>query len=392
LEIGGRIGTLLAVSRFIIALTLLAAGCSAGAAVEVATPTSPSSTTRAPVVTVAPTVATTSTTSTSTTSTTTTTLPPVEPVVLAFGGDVSFTHNLWATDPLGKISGLLTAADQAWINLETAIAEEGVGVPFEKKYVFKSPPVMAEMLGAAGVTGVALGNNHTLDFGVAGLERTIELLDESGVSHAGAGANRSEAYAPSVLELESTSVAFLSFSRVLSAPAWAATDDRPGLASAYDPFVARSNEAVVEAAGMAEVVVVMVHWGIERSACPEDYQRDLAAGWASAGADLVVGSHPHVLQGVEQIGDSWVIYSTGNLAFPSANSDDATKSVLFEATIHDGEIRVAVEPLRIVAGAPTPASAEDRAAILDTLNSRSLGVSFDSDGGAVTGEPGSVCG
>ena len=316
----------------------------------------------------------------------------MEPVVLAFGGDVSFTHGLWTTDPLGRISGLLTAADQTWINLETAIAEEGVGVPFDKKYVFKSPPVMAEMLASAGVTGVALGNNHTLDFGVAGLERTIELLNESGVSHAGAGANRSEAYAPSVFEFESTSVALLSFSRVLSAPAWAATDDRPGLASAYDPFIERSNEAVAEAARTAEVVVVMVHWGIERSACPEDYQRDLAAGWAAAGADLVVGSHPHVLQGVEQIGDTWVIYSTGNLAFPSANSDDATKTVLFEATIQNGEIRVGVEPLRIVAGAPTLASDEDRAAILDTLNSRSLGVSFDSEGGAVTGSPVSVCG
>ncbi|NNC41439.1 MAG: CapA family protein [Acidimicrobiia bacterium] len=388
MEIGGGIGTLLAVFRFIIALTLVATGCSAGAAVEVTSTSPPSATTSTPAETPAPAAATTSTT---TKSTTTTTLP-VEPVVLAFGGDVSFTHGLWATDPLGRISGLLNAADQAWINLETAIAEEGVGVPFDKKYVFRSPPVTAEMLGAAGVTGVALGNNHTLDFGVAGLERTIELLEESGVSHAGAGSNRSEAYSPAVFELESTSVAFLSFSRVLSAPVWAATDDRPGLASAYDPFVARSNEAVVEAARMAEVVVVMVHWGIERSACPEDYQRDLAAGWASAGADLVVGSHPHVLQGVEQIGDTWVIYSTGNLAFPSANSDDATKTVLFEATIHDGEIRVGVEPLRIVAGAPAPASVEDRAAILETLNSRSLGVSFDSDGGAVTGEPGSACG
>ena len=385
----GRIGTLLAVSRFIIALALVAAGCGAGATVEVTSLSSPSATTGARVETVTPTVVTASST---TSTSTTTTQPPVEPVVLAFGGDVSFTHGLWTTDPLGKISGLLTSADQAWINLETTIAEEEVGVPFDKEYVFKSPPVMAEMLAAAGVTGVALGNNHTLDFGLAGLERTIELLDESGVSHAGAGTNRSEAYEPSVFELESTSVAFLSFSRVLSAAAWAATDDRPGLASAYDPFVERSNEAVAEAARIAEVVVVMVHWGIERSACPEDYQRDLAAGWAAAGADLVVGSHPHVLQGVEQMGDTWVIYSTGNLAFPSANSDDATKTVLLEATIQNGEIRVDVEPLRIVAGVPTPASDEDRAAILDTLNSRSLGVSFDSEGRAVTGAPTSICG
>jgi poly-gamma-glutamate synthesis protein (capsule biosynthesis protein) len=385
----GRIGTLLAVSRFIIVFALLAAGCSTGAQVAATTPPSPPATVSTPMETVASTIATTSTTTTSTTSTT---LPPPEPVVLIFGGDVSFTHSLWTTDPLGKISELFSSADLAWINLETAIAEEEVGVPFDKKYVFKSPPVMAEMLASAGVTGVALGNNHTLDYGIAGLERTIELLDESGVSHAGAGADRFEAHAPAVFQMESTSVAVVSFSRVLSAPSWAATNDRPGLASAYSPFIDRSNEAVEEAAREAEIVVVMVHWGIEKAACPEEYQRELAAGWAAAGADLVVGSHPHVLQGVEQIGDTWVIYSTGNLAFPSANSYDATRTALFRATIDDGVVWVGVEPLTIVAGGPTIASDEDRADILHTLNSRSLGVSFGSDGLAVTGAPVSVCG
>jgi len=184
----------------------------------------------------------------------------------------------------------------------------------------------------------------------------------------------------------------VSFSRVLFDSSWAASETGPGLASAYHPFIERSNAAVEEAARLADVVVVMVHWGIQRNACPEPYQRELATGWAEAGADLVVGSHPHVLQGVERIGDTWVIYSTGNLVFPSARSDDATQTALFEATVDEDELRLAVRPLRIVGGRPTRASDADREIILETLNSRSWSASFDSDGRAMTGVGDSVCG
>ena len=380
------------VSRLIVVLALLVAGCSAGVEVATTTPTSAPTTTST---TSEPAEA--STTSTITppitvASTTTTTVPPFDPIVLIFGGDVSLTHGLSGFDPFEEIEPLFSPADLAWVNLETAIAEEGIGIPVDKKYVFRSPPVTADLLAGAGVTGVALANNHTLDVGVAGLERTIELLDASGVVHAGAGPNRDEAYAPAVHQVGETSIAVVSFSRVLFDSSWTASENGPGLASAYHPFVERSNAAVEDAARLADVVVVMVHWGIERNACPEPYQRELATGWADAGADLVVGSHPHVLQGVELIGDTWVIYSTGNLAFPSARSDDGTQTALFEVTVDEDELRLAVRPLRIIGGRPTRASDADREIILETLNSRSWSASFDSDGRAMAGVGDSACG
>ena len=330
-------------------------------------------------------------TSTTTSIETSTTLP-LEPVVLAFGGDVSLTHGLADTDPFREVAGLLAGADLAWVNLETAIAEARVESAPDKEYVFRSPPIAATLLASAGIDGASLANNHSLDAGVVGLERTIELLADAEVDHAGAGMNLDEAYAPTLVSIGSTSIAFVSISRVLPDASWTATASRPGLASAYHPFVDDSIEAVANAAQLAEFVVVMVHWGVELAHCPEQYQLDLAEGWAVAGADLIVGSHPHVLQGVDKIGDTWVIFSTGNFAFPSAYSDDTTQTALFEVSITGEEVQLDVTPLRIVDGRPTIAGAGDRQAVLGTLNTRSWNVAFDSDGRAASTPGVSTCG
>lgn len=85
------------------------------------------------------------------------------------------------------------------------------------------------------------------------------------------------------------------------------------------------------------------HWGIELDRCPQPYQRDLAAVWADRGADLIIGSHPHVLQGIERLGDAWLVNSTGNFAFPSARGASAL-SALFTFTVYLGSENPAQEP------------------------------------------------
>ncbi len=365
------------VSRLLLVFVLLAAACGSEAqAVVTAPPPLPVTTT-----VVLPAEA-----------TTTTTTVTVDPVTLVFGGDVSLTHGLVDADPFADVATVLQAADLSWVNLETAVAEESFGFALDKEYLFRSPPAAAGLLAAAGIDGVALANNHSLDAGTAGLERTIELLDQAGVKHAGAGMNSDQAYAPVVEQVGDTTVAVVSFSRVLPDSSWAATAGSAGLASAYHPFIERSAAAVAEAAEEAEVVVVMVHWGIELSACPEQYQRDLAALWSEAGADLIVGSHPHVLQGIEQIGGTWVMYSTGNLAFPSAYSEATTRSVLFEAAIIGDEISLMVRPVRLVDGRPTPADEADRVSIIESLNEASWSASIGDGGLAVSAGGDSSCG
>ena len=362
---------------------LITAGC--GAAQAIAVDPDP------PPTTVPADIATEISTTTSTSIEASTTLP-FEPVVLAFGGDVSLTHGLADAEPFREVAGLLAAADLAWVNLETAIAEPGIGSAPDKEYVFRSPPVTATLLASAGIDGASLANNHSLDAGIEGLERTIELLAAAEVDHAGAGMNLDQAYAPALASVGSTSIAIVSISRVLPDSSWTASASRPGLASAYHPFVDDSVEAVANASQLAEFVVVMVHWGVELAHCPEQYQLDLAEEWAAAGADLIVGSHPHVLQGVDKIGDTWVIFSTGNFAFPSAYSEDTTQAALFEVSITSEGVQLAATPLRIVEGSPTIAGVDDRQTVLGTLNARSWNVAFDSSGRAVSTPGVSTCG
>ena len=141
---------------------------------------------------------------------------------------------------------------------------------------------------------VSLANNHALDFGVDALLDTFTYLEQAGVRWVGAGRNAAEAYAPAVLDTPAGPVAFVGLTRILHTLAWAAGPDRPGLASAYDEAAAVA--AVQAAAELADLVVVLIHWGVERADCPDAHQRNLARLLTEAGADVVAGHHPHVLQ------------------------------------------------------------------------------------------------
>jgi poly-gamma-glutamate synthesis protein (capsule biosynthesis protein) len=388
-------------SLALVVLVLVSAGCSAGGAAvteEAATadpgatgPTSTVATTEAPTAAQPAAEQLPDSTRPTTTSTTTTTLPPKPVIKLGFAGDTSFTHGLDQRDPLGDVTDLLSAPDLMLVNLETTVAEPNVGTRVAKTYTFKSPPHSVGLLTSAGVDGVQLANNHTLDFERPALLRTLELLDEGGLPHAGAGPDADAAYSATVFDVEEWNVALVAFSRVPCDWAQSGENTRPEVAWTCDPFVVGTLGAVQRAAQGADLVVVMVHWGIERDHCPQPYQRDLAEAWIEVGADLVIGGHPHVLQGVERIGDGWLVHSTGNFAFPSAREASA-RSALFEFTVSESDIRLRAIPIRISDGRPAPAKGDDDAAILRDLSRWSFGFTFDENGRAMpTTEP-SGCG
>jgi poly-gamma-glutamate synthesis protein (capsule biosynthesis protein) len=141
------------------------------------------------------------------------------------------THGLHASDPLGDFADILSAPDVMLVNLETAVAEAGVGQPLSKEYVFKSPLVTVDLLREAGVDGVSLANNHSLDYRAEGLTRTIELLDEGGILHAGAGIDEAEASAPVYVETGGRTV--------------------PSLACPASPAVGHSQAAISRWPGLA---------------------------------------------------------------------------------------------------------------------------------------------
>ena len=267
---------------------------------------------------------------------TTTTLKK-RPWTLLAGGDVLLDlTEPEGVDPFTKVEPSLSSADVAIVNLEMAITERGE--PYDKEFVFRAPGSAALTLAGAGIDVVSLANNHILDFGSEGLEDTISVLDEVGILRPGAGANNAEAYAPRVLVLDNEiRVAFVSASAIIPG-GFSAGAERPGIADAKWA-IPRVLAAVRAAASGNDVVVVSIHWGVERATCPSQDQRGLAQQLIEAGANLILGHHPHVLQPIETFDRTVIAYSLGNFAWHpryGITGDTGVLEIFFDGPIVEG--------------------------------------------------------
>ncbi|WP_420435490.1 CapA family protein [Candidatus Poriferisodalis sp.] len=231
---------------------------------------------------------------------------------LLAGGDVLMDRSEAAgIDPFTSIEPALGSADVAVVNVEMVISERGD--PADKRYVFRAPPSAAGRIAAAGVDVANLANNHAMDFGPDALLDTVDLLEANGVIALGAGASSPDAYRHRMIEVRpDMRVAFVGASLVVPLGSQA-TETRPGIASAYQQD--RLLASVRTAAGEADVVIALIHWGIERRTCPDSRQRDLAFELLRNGADAVIGHHPHVLQPVVFDDGKLVAYSLGNFVW-----------------------------------------------------------------------------
>ncbi|NIK77305.1 poly-gamma-glutamate synthesis protein (capsule biosynthesis protein) [Paenibacillus castaneae] len=263
-------------------------------------------------------------------------------------------------------------------NLEYPVTNRGI--PAEgKEYVYKGSPDALPALRDAGFDIVNLANNHTLDQGIEGLQDTMKYLDEAGISHMGAGNNDTEAFAPVIKEVRGIKVAYIGLSRVIPTLAWKADKNVAGVAETYD--TRRAVAAIAKAKEQADIVVVMVHWGNMGVDQPLQYQKDYGKEYIDAGADLVIGSHPHVLQGFETYKGKWIAYSLGNFifsAFPKGTAGDT--GVLDAVCTKSGDCELTFHPMFTVNAQPTPLEAEEAKALLDRLTAISFGVKLGNDG------------
>ncbi len=248
---------------------------------------------------------------------------PQGELTLAFVGDIHFEAQLRALldDPdtgLGAISGALGEADVTMANLESAITERGRRTPKElevasERYHFRSSPAALDLLAAAGVDVVSVANNHGVDFGAVGLRDTLAARRTGPIPVLGVGVDRADAFAPYRVSIRGTDVAFIAADdspREGSSPLWEADPDSPGLAAAHSDAGRALVAAVRAAAAVDHVVVVYLHWGVEFQGCPTPRQRSLARRLAAAGADVIVGTHTHVL-----LGSGWLTSPNGNSAY-----------------------------------------------------------------------------
>ncbi len=254
-------------------------------------------------------------------------------------GDVVPTLPLPAAPQLSRSVAAALAeiqrADLAFASLETAFTD--AGEPWPKVVSYRSPPAIAADVAAMGFQVVSLANNQTMNYGRLGLAHTMSALDSHGVRHVGAGMTAHAAWSPCVIVRSGVRLGIVAFTCV-APPGWAAGDDHAGLAAvrvrtAYEvdarweqeepgirPQVRtwlaeaeleRIDAAVRDARRLCDVLLVSVHWGVGSTVERADYQTQVAHLLSDAGVDVVLGSHPPPLQGIEILGRTLVSYSQG---------------------------------------------------------------------------------
>ncbi len=239
---------------------------------------------------------------------------------LIFAGDIYFSPYVlerYANEGIqGAVSEKLLAemkqGDITMANEEFPFSIRGEQAP-DKQFTFRVDPSYVKALGEMGIDVVTLANNHALDYGAQALSDTFEALDGAGVAYVGAGADLARASQPYFAQAAQKTFGFLAASRVIPVPEWNIEYQQPGMLCTYDSKLLC--EAIKKARQQCDFLTVYVHWGIERDNTPQDYQRQLAREYIDAGADLVVGAHPHVLQGIEYYNGKPIAYSLGNYIF-----------------------------------------------------------------------------
>lgn len=261
-------------------------------------------------------------------------LERTESVRVLFAGD---THFQWGVETLQRSAGRMApvaelvdvfhAADFRVLNLETSISDRGR--PFVRKsYIFNTPPENVRVLQNLKLDLALMGNNHSMDMGREGLDRTLRALRRAGIASVGSGANSITAPGPFRFERGGVRFAVLSFSGIGEAATFS-TASRPGVAAMRD---VRIRQRVRAARRGADQLIVSLHWGNEYYARPDRRQIALARSLIDAGATAVIGHHPHVPQGVEIYRGRVICYSLGNFLFGSIN-EDQTENILLQLEI-----------------------------------------------------------
>lgn len=245
------------------------------------------------------------------------------------------------TYPFALIADTLRGADLAIGNLEGPISDKGRNVGSE--YSFRMDPKYIEGLTFAGFDVLSLANNHMFDYTAAALVDTVERLDAAGIGTAGAGAGYEEANAAHIEELPNgTRAAFLSYTN-LYPNNLVSRGQTPGIS---DPDIKHIKAVISGLTTDADIIVLLWHWGEEYETTSHPREQAIARELVDAGADLIVGHHPHVAQEIETYKGTAVAYSLGNFIFDQYFSAETMRGLMLRVTVKDGKI-INAEPVNI---------------------------------------------
>ncbi|MBO8155885.1 MAG: CapA family protein [Bacillaceae bacterium] len=311
------------------------------------------------------------------------TQPKGTEISIVFAGDTMFDWSVkkavrkFGPDyPFQYVKDEVKKADLAILNLETAVTarEEKDTIQL---YNFKSDPISLEGVKKAGFDLVSLANNHTLDYKEAGLLDTLKYLDKYQLGYFGAGKNKEEAYQAKTIHLKGKKIKFLGFSRFLPAVSWYEYKDqaKPVIASGYQQ--GRVIQTIRDESKEADFLFVYMHWGVERNNYPEQWQRNYARRMIDAGADAIIGAHPHVLQGFEYYKGKPIAYSLGNFLFPDYVSGRTAQTGLLKVVLDQGKLSMKFSPYVIRDNQIHPLTVKEKEEVLHYLEDISYNITIN---------------
>ncbi|MEK9134986.1 MAG: CapA family protein [Patescibacteria group bacterium] len=240
------------------------------------------------------------------------------------------------TFPFQKIAEELKKADIIFGNLESPISDKG------KKtgsiYSFRADPNAIEGLTFAGFDVLSLANDHVFDYGKIALEDTFLRLKTAGINYVGAGFNEREAFSPIIKEIDGTKIGFLAHTD-LGSVFWTATKYSSGLALINLEYFENILQDIKKAKLQVDVLIISLHSGEEYIKEPGQPQIDFAKAAIDAGADIIVGHHPHVVQRNESYHGGYIFYSLGNFIFDQNLSAETTQGQIVKVLIEDKKIK-----------------------------------------------------
>ena len=310
-------------------------------------------------------------------------------VTLGFVGDILFDDQYAVTSTLKQKGGVLSSSispetltymksmDIMVVNNEFPYTQRGVPTA-GKTYTFRADLDTVNYLHDMGADVAILANNHVLDFGQEGLNDTLDTLSAAGIPYVGAGRNIDEASRPVYFIVNDIKIAIVAATQI-------ERNDNPNTIGATETSGGTFRcwtgdliyQKVAEAKANADFVIVCVHWGTEKETSPDGYQLKQAPLLAQAGADVIIGDHPHVLQGITYFGNTPCIYSLGNFWFNSSTLD--TGMVQLEVTKNGLKSFKFIPGIQSNCNTAFVGGAEGKR-ILDHMRTLSSGVTIDENG------------
>jgi len=265
--------------------------------------------------------------------------------------------------PFRKITDMIKTGDYTIATLEAPLTKDCVYDG--DTMVFCGDDSYIEGLPFAGIDLVSMAANHIKDYGDAGIEETIGLLDERNIAHVGAGMNSAQARNAVITEINGVKYGYLGYNAVVP-NTYAATENSAGSAWAN---IDEMTEDITTLRPNVDMLIVMAHWGVEYTNQPSEHQKEIAHVAIESGADLIIGDHPHWVQGVEFYNGKFILYGIGNFVFDQMWSQETREGIILKLYTY-GKTLKALKFIPTVIddyAQPRPATKEESISIMNRI-------------------------